>query len=123
MGSLVANSFRPICLWLVYDYFSKFFPAFYLVKFGQLGTGVHTNTRTWYLARSYTPPFLNDETKCNAYLNTYVCARARTYLLVGTSVYRPANTIDTYVGIVRYECVDNPGQNNINKLAIIVFNY
>ena len=73
------------------------------------------------MARLYTPPFLNHESKCHAYLDTYVCARAQKYFLVGKSVYRPANTIDTYVGIVRYECVDNPGQNSINDVDILLF--
>ena len=62
--------------------FQNCFRALYLVKFVQLGTCVHTNTRTWYLARSHIPLFHNRETKCHAYLDTYSCARARKYLMV-----------------------------------------
>ena len=73
------------------------------------------------MARLYTPPFLNHESKCHAYLDTYVCARVQKYLLGGKSVYRPAKIIVTYVGIVRYERVDNPGRNNTNTIVIILF--
>ena len=98
--------------------FQNYFRALYLVKFGQFGTGVHMHRRC--LAHLYTPPFLNHESKCHAYLDTYVCARARKYLLAGKSVYRPAKAIDIYVGIVRYERVVTHGRSKMNTILIIL---
>ena len=39
------------------------------------------------MARSHILPFGNHETKCHAYLDKYICARAREYLNPGTRLY------------------------------------
>ena len=86
-GSLAVN----FCEILVCDSFtiiSKYiFRAVYLRKFGQLGTGVHTHTRTSNLACSHIPPFRNHETKCHAYLDKYIRARMREYFNPVTRLY------------------------------------
>ena len=67
--------------------FRNCFRALYLIKFGQLGTGVHTHMRTSFLARSHILPFGNHETKYHAYLDKYVCTRGSEILNPDTHDY------------------------------------